>query len=349
MIVIMGVLMILGGIAMLDTPLLNYIGAGYSIILFFFISGIFGIIRGFVEKKYNKQFFFSILSLILGLAGFIVPGAAAMNNSVLLYLAAAWFLIHGVLSIASAVLKGEEEQKGIGRALSIVFGVLELVMGIYSIAHPTVLAVGLGLLIAFYYIEAGVNMILVGTAICKGSNSLTILFTFMGILTLIGGIAMLATPLVTFLGAGYCIVMLFFVNGLSGIARAFAEKRYDKEFFFSILSLILGVIGIVVPGIAELNDSVLLYLAAGWCIIRGVLSIITALRLKKEGAGFIATLIGILLGVLDVGIGIYSIAHPAVLAISLGILIGLYFIESGLNMLFLGSNLAKIVALSRQQ
>ena len=58
--------------------------------------------------------------------------------------------------------------------------------------------------------------------------------------------------------------------------------------------------------------------------------------------------LGIALGVLEIIIGIYSAAHPAVLAVSLGVLIGIYFIESGANMIYLGSTVSRAVAIGRE-
>ena len=159
MIVIMGVLMILGGISMLATPLINFMGAGYYIIILFFIWGIFGVARGISEKKYDKNFFFAILSLILGVVGLAIPGVAVMNDFIILYIAAAWFFIHGIMTIVDGIASDD----GVLKILGIVLGVLEIIMAIYSIAHPAVLALGLGLLIGFYFIESGISMILIGS------------------------------------------------------------------------------------------------------------------------------------------------------------------------------------------
>ena len=65
LVVILGVLMILGGLSLMATPLITFVSAGYFIIFLFFVWGIYGIFRGISEKRYNKDFFFSILSLIL--------------------------------------------------------------------------------------------------------------------------------------------------------------------------------------------------------------------------------------------------------------------------------------------
>ena len=163
MIVIMGVLMILGGISMLATPLLNFISAGYLVIILFFVWGIFGIARGISEKSYDKKFFFAILSLILGIVGLIMPNAAAMTHDfILLYLAAGWFIVHGILSIVTAIQSKKEDADTSTVVLCVVLGVLELIIGIYSFVHPAMMAVALGILIGIYFIEAGINVIVIG-------------------------------------------------------------------------------------------------------------------------------------------------------------------------------------------
>ena len=347
LVVILGVLMILGGLSLIATPLITFVSAGYFIIFLFFVWGIYGIFRGISEKRYNKDFFFSILSLIMGIIGLAVPDAAALaNNLVLLQLAAGWFIVHGVLSIIDAVTDKESNSAGL-KILGIIFGVLEVIIGIYSFAHPGNFAVYLGFLIGLYFVETGVSKIATGAVTCKGGNSMTILFTDMGILSIIAGFSMLATPLLTFISLGHCIIMLFFINGVLGVVRGFIERNYGRAFWFSILSLILGIIGLTVPGMAAVNNSILLYLAAGWFILHAVLTVITAVQNKEEtGTGFM--IFGIILGVLEFIMGIYSIAHPAVLALSVGLLAGFYFVESGVHQIFLGSAYAKAVAAVRK-
>ena len=195
--------------------------------------------------------------------------------------------------------------------------------------------------------ETGLSTIIIGKAACKGGNSMTIFLTVMGMLTLFSGFAMLATPVQNFMSLGYFIVMLFFVIGITGLVRGLLEKRFDKRFFLAILSLILGIIGLCVPDAVAMTNSVLLYLAAAWFILHGVLGILNAIHSKEEaGTGFM--IFGIILGVLELIMAIYSIAHPAVLVLSLGLLVAFYFIESGINMIFIGSAYAKAVAFGRR-
>lgn len=171
--IIMGVLMVIGGISMLATPLQTFLSLGYYIIILFFVSGLLGIIRGFSAKRFGLDFFFAILSLILGILGFIYPDAVAMNNNyVLLYFAAFWFFVRGILSIATAVQLKAMTGTG-AMVLGIILGIVEILLGIYSVAHPNVLAVTLGFLIAFFFIESGINMIVIGSEMAKFRNSLS--------------------------------------------------------------------------------------------------------------------------------------------------------------------------------
>ena len=166
------------------------------------------------------------------------------------------------------------------------------------------------------------------------------LMVILGVLMIIGGISLISTPLITFMSSGYYIIILFFIWGFYGIIQGISEKRYNKDFFFSVLSLILGIIGISVPGMAEMNNSILLYIAAGWFLVHGVMSVINAIGSRKQGADTLTWVVGILLGVAELILAICSILQPTMLAMSVGLLIGLYYLESGIDMILVGSGIA---------
>lgn len=161
--------------------------------------------------------------------------------------------------------------------------------------------------------------------------SIYTLIVIIGTLTIIGGFSMIATPLRTFVSIGYCIILLFFMNGVLGIVHAISQKCYDRKFAFAILSLILGIIGFTVPGIATINNFTILYIAAAWLLIHGILTIIAAVDSKDKGAGKIQVIFGVVIGGLELIMCILSVIYPMMLAFSLGILVGFYFIESGAN------------------
>jgi uncharacterized membrane protein HdeD (DUF308 family) len=65
----------------------------------------------------------------------------------------------------------------------------------------------------------------------------------------------------------------------------------------------------------------------------GIVTIINSISMKKAtGSGI--WILSLIFGILDILVGCYSFFHPMVLAVSLGILIGIYFIETGLTLIF---------------
>ena len=170
---------------------------------------------------------------------------------------------------------------------------------------------------------------------------MTVVSIILGILMLIGGFSLIFTPLITFIEAGYFIIILFFISGIFGIVRAVSEKSYGRDFAFSNVSLILGALGFVIPGAVMMNDFLILYFAAGYFLLLGILTAVRAAGSKKAGASTGRMVFGIVLGVLEILLGIYSIAHPLVLAVTIGFLIGFYFIEAGFNMILLGMTLSR--------
>lgn len=160
----------------------------------------------------------------------------------------------------------------------------------------------------------------------------------LGVLMAICGISCICTPVMTFLEAGYFLVILLLVYGIAAIVKAVVQKEYGMPFLFGILSTILGIVIMVVPGLKLMTDGMLIYMMAVWFLLQGAVSIFISFRQKKlaEGKGWIGTLV---LGVLGVLLGIYSLAHPMLLAFTFGVLVGMYFIECGVNMIVLASSI----------
>lgn len=163
---------------------------------------------------------------------------------------------------------------------------------------------------------------------------MNVVIIILSILLILGGIACIATPMITFLGLGYVVMFLLIVYGIMAIVKAVSEKKYGVDFVFGILSVIAGVAAAVLPGMELSTDMMLLMIAAVWLLVQGIMAIVTAFQLKKlsEGNKWIW---GLVLGILEVIVGVYSFIHPMVLAFTMGMLVGIYFIESGLSMIFM--------------
>ena len=144
------------------------------------------------------------------------------------------------------------------------------------------------------------------------------------------------TPLRTFLASGYALMVLLLVYGVVGIVKAIARKEYEVNFAFSIISVIAGLVMVFMPGLQLMADGIFIYMMAGWFILQGVVSIVLSMKFKGVAGGK-KWIWGLVLGILGIILGLYSIFHPVLLALTTGILIGVYFVVSGMNMIFLSS------------
>lgn len=165
---------------------------------------------------------------------------------------------------------------------------------------------------------------------------MNVVIIILSILLILGGIVCITTPLVTFFELGYIVMFLLIVYGVMAIVKAVSEKKYGVDFVFGILSVIAGVVSAILPGMGLSTDMMLLVIAAVWLVVQGIMSIMTAFQIKKSSEGK-KWIWGLVLGILGIILGLYSFIHPIVLAFTMGMLLGIYFIESGLSMIFMTS------------
>ena len=161
---------------------------------------------------------------------------------------------------------------------------------------------------------------------------MTVLSIIAGIILIIGGFACMMTPVTTFLSAGYFLGFMMIVYGVAGLIKAFQGRSHVLGIIVDVLSIIVGVFSIVRPGGSLALDHVILIMVSCWFIIQGVYTIYFSVQ-TKEFNGF--WVLGVIVGVLGIILGIYSFLHPAVTMISTGILIGFYFVESGIDLIML--------------
>ena len=125
----------------------------------------------------------------------------------------------------------------------ILFGIIEIIIGILAITTPLMAGLAITLMVAVLLLLAGLSRII--GALKAGSWGAGILGFLVGILALIGGIIMLTRP-----GAGlawitWLLSLYFFVVGLSGIVLALKlrpDPGWGWRMFNGILSLLLGIL-----------------------------------------------------------------------------------------------------------
>ena len=161
----------------------------------------------------------------------------------------------------------------------------------------------------------------------------------LGIILIIGGVCCMFTPFATFLSAGMMIAMMMFIYGITGVVRFFQKDCGVLELISSILAIIVGVIAFVRPGGALVIDGFVLNMVSAWLLVKGLINIIISIQARNEikGWGW-----GVAIGVLSIVAGVLSFMHPMITALTVGILMGLMFVENGIDMIVFGTALGSI-------
>ena len=153
---------------------------------------------------------------------------------------------------------------------------------------------------------------------------------------MMGGVVCLFNPGETFLAAGYVMTILLLIYGIIVIVRVIQKKSQPLELIPSILAVIIGIIAIFRPGTTLVIDGLMATLFAAWFIVQGIISIYVSIASRKIQKGWI-WICGLIIGIISLLLGILSFVQPLVSAVAIGILIGIYLIEAGLNMIVLAT------------
>ena len=89
------------------------------------------------------------------------PGSTLVLDSVIIYTVAAFFLIQGIIQVYMAIKTKVLNNNWVW---NLIAGILGIIVGLYSFTHPVFTAVTVGVLIGFYFVEAGISMIAFATS-----------------------------------------------------------------------------------------------------------------------------------------------------------------------------------------
>jgi uncharacterized membrane protein HdeD (DUF308 family) len=159
---------------------------------------------------------------------------------------------------------------------------------------------------------------------------MTVLSIILGVILMIGGVACIFTPFATFLVAGYFIGIMLFIFGIIGLIKAIRDKGGALQYVTSILAIVVGIIALVRPGSTLVIDTIILILVAIWFIVQGITSIVVAIQNKRQHSSWVALLI---IGILALVIAVICFINPMVEVFAIGILIGFFLIQIGLDMI----------------
>jgi len=163
---------------------------------------------------------------------------------------------------------------------------------------------------------------------------MTLLSIIFGIILIVGGFSCMFTPVATVLATGYIVGIMMLIYGIIGIVRGFKKEADTLEVVLSVLALIVGLLSMFRPGASLVFDSIMLFVFAAWILLQGIGSVAMAFKVRNDGGAWV---LGLISGILGIVLGVYAFIHPQLAAVAVGFLIGLFFVETGINMIILGT------------
>jgi uncharacterized membrane protein HdeD (DUF308 family) len=159
---------------------------------------------------------------------------------------------------------------------------------------------------------------------------------------LLRGIVAVLFAVMAFLWPGLTLAALVLVWGAFALVDGVfamvtgAKSRWWSVAIFGLFGIAAGLIAFFLPGITALT---LLMIVAAWAIVRGVLEIVAAIRLRREISG---EWLLVLAGVASIAFGVLMAMYPGAGAVALIWLIGLQALVAGVLLIGLSFRLRAI-------
>ena len=171
----------------------------------------------------------------------------------------------------------------------------------------------------------------------------------MRILTILSGVLMILTGAFCFMNPGQTFLVLAFIIGLvmviNGIIHTLAyligrglHNKGDNNGWILTEALITLVLGILILCNQLVVDAAIPMVFGIWVVVSGILRIEASTHINKEKkkSNFRTTFIT---GLLTVAIGVFGFINPMIGWLSTAILLGLFMLMQGINVLELGINM----------
>lgn len=159
-----------------------------------------------------------------------------------------------------------------------------------------------------------------------------------GVLMLLTGVWCFANPGASFLSMAFVLGLSMVIAGVTGALNYFLEKNRHAEGSWVVAESILTfLLGCVVLSNQLIVDAMIIVFFGMWLMFSGCLRIVASFQLRKlEEPNWGWTLGFGILGVLG---GLYAFLNPIALGLAVIVLLGVFFIIQGANVLVLGINM----------
>ena len=153
----------------------------------------------------------------------------------------------------------------------------------------------------------------------------------------------MCTPAITYMTLGYVLAISMIVDAVGSIVTWSGERKAGNANGWHLAAAIVsGIFGIVVLCSTVMQvavDMFIAYMAAAWIIVMGAIRIALSIRMKKIRNALNAEIIGkrwwliLIAGILMIAFGIFSLINPTALIVTIGVMIGLNIVVSGVNLI----------------
>jgi uncharacterized membrane protein HdeD (DUF308 family) len=168
---------------------------------------------GRIGKHWGWYLAFGILTVALGICAVVWPAITLLAAAIVF---GVQLIFAGIYRLVSAF--ASEDASGATRVLFALLGILSLVVGLYAVRHVLLTIVALSLLLGIFWIVNGVIEIF--TAAQHREMSGRGWRVFMGILSIIAGLILLAIPGISLLALVVVVSVWLILVGLLEISFA---------------------------------------------------------------------------------------------------------------------------------
>lgn len=160
-----------------------------------------------------------------------------------------------------------------------------------------------------------------------------------GVILILTGVLCFANPGATFLSMAFILGCSMLISGASGI---FAYIKINGKKQLNNLILVEGLLTVILGCLVLSNqlttDTMVPVFFGMWVMISGILRVVASLEIKKSGTNvyrwFLAP------GMISIFAGIYAFLNPVLAGLLVVMLVGIFFVIQGVNVLITGINIS---------
>ncbi len=163
--VVLGVLLAVGGIYCMFTPIATYSVLAWLIGLAMIVEGVGGVITWNTRRELGLANGWtlagSIVSIVLGM---VLLGSYVLQFAIdafIAYLIAIWLVVAGITRIVAAIAVRSQGKEGAsGWIAQIALGVLIAILGVLCIFNPLSVVAGVGMMLGISIVFVGIDLVI---------------------------------------------------------------------------------------------------------------------------------------------------------------------------------------------